>query len=409
MQTISGKFGARRRICVILVDRANYGRMHPVMRAIEADDTLELLTVCAGTMLLERFGKAIDVVSEDGFRIDGQVYMELEGSTPTTMAKSTGMGIVEFSSEFQRLQPDLVLLIGDRYESLAAAIAAVYMNIAVAHVQGGEVSGSIDESARHAITKLAHLHFPATERSRDYILRMGERPDCVFNVGCPSGDYILNIDNRLPGDAFNRHGVGSDINPDDPFLLVIFHPVTTRFGDARAEVMELIGALHELARPTLWIWPNVDAGSDHIAKAIRLYRENCRKDTKWLRLIKNLDPETFQKTLAMAACAVGNSSSFIRDSSFSGTPVVLVGDRQSCREHGANLVCVDPEKNIIKAAIQKQLAHGHYPVENIYGNGTASEQIVRHIKNFVPYRQKTLQYVYDDMCGHDRVYKLAGI
>ena len=301
MQTISGKFGARRRICVILVDRANYGRMHPVMRAIEADDTLELLTVCAGTMLLERFGKAIDVVSEDGFRIDGQVYMELEGSTPTTMAKSTGMGIVEFSSEFQRLQPDLVLLIGDRYESLAAAIAAVYMNIAVAHVQGGEVSGSIDESARHAITKLAHLHFPATERSRDYILRMGERPDCVFNVGCPSGDYILNIDNRLPGDAFNRHGVGSDINPDDPFLLVIFHPVTTRFGDARAEVMELIGALHELARPTLWIWPNVDAGSDHIAKAIRLYRENCRKDTKWLRLIKNLDPETFQKTLAMAA------------------------------------------------------------------------------------------------------------
>jgi len=387
---------SRRRICVILVDRANYGRMHPVMREIRGDEYLELLTVCAGTMLLERFGRAVQVVRNDGFKVDGQVYMEVEGSTPTTMTKSIGMGIIEFSAEFQRLKPDIVLLIGDRYEALSAAIAAAYMNIPVAHIQGGEVSGSIDESTRHAITKFAHLHFPATQRSEEYILRMGERPDCVFNVGCPSGDSILGSDTRLPTDAFNRLGVGSSIDPNKPFLLVTFHPVTTRFCDEKAEIKQLIEALHELAHPALWIWPNVDAGSDHISKAIRAYRENRRRGSQWLHLIKNLEPLTYQKTLKKAVCAVGNSSSFIRDSTFSGTPVVLIGDRQSCREHGANLVNVKPEKLAILHAIKQQLDHGHYPVEAIYGDGTASKNIVRELKAFVPYRQKTLQYAFDN-------------
>ena len=159
-----------KKVCVVLVDRANYGRMHPVMRAIDQDSELELLTVCAGTMLLERFGQAEKIVQADGFRVDGRVFLEVEGSIPATMAKSVGLGVIEFSTEFQRLKPDIVLLIGDRYEALAAAIAAAYMNIPLAHVQGGEVSGSIDESARHAITKFAHLHFPATERSADYIV-----------------------------------------------------------------------------------------------------------------------------------------------------------------------------------------------------------------------------------------------
>ncbi|MBW2664193.1 MAG: UDP-N-acetylglucosamine 2-epimerase (hydrolyzing), partial [Deltaproteobacteria bacterium] len=222
-----------RKICVVLVDRANYGRMHPVMRAIEADPDLELITVCAGTMLLERFGHAVKIVEADGFQVDGRVYLEVEGSVPTTMAKSIGLGIIEFTTEFHRLQPNIVLLIGDRYEALAATIAAAYMNISIAHIQGGEVSGSIDESARHAITKFAHLHFPSTERSSEYILRMGERPDAVFNVGCPSGDYIKNLNTVVPLDIFNNVGVGGGINPENPFLLVIYHPVTTRYGTAR--------------------------------------------------------------------------------------------------------------------------------------------------------------------------------
>lgn len=379
-----------RRICVVLVDRANYGRMHPVMRAIDADSSLELLTVCAGTMLLERFGQAENMVTNDGFQVDGRVYLEVEGSIPATMAKSIGLGVIEFSSEFHRLKPDIVLLIGDRYEALAAVIAAAYMNLQIAHIQGGEVSGSIDESARHAITKFSHLHFPATERSAEFIRRMGERKDCVFNVGCPSGDYIHKLDAELPVDVFNQSGVGGNVDPTKPFLLVIYHPVTTRFGSERRQTEQLLQALHALAHPTVWIWPNIDAGAGDISKVIRTYREHNTSD--WLHLVKNLDPATFQKCLKKAVCAVGNSSSFIRDSTFSGTPIVLVGDRQTGREHGDNLIHVEPETEAINKAIQSQLAHGRYPPSTLYGDGQASQYIIEQLKRFDPYTQKILQY-----------------
>lgn len=384
-----------KRVCVVLVDRANYGRMQPVMHAIDAATDLELLIVCAGTMLLERFGQAEKIVIADGFTVNGRVYMELEGSVPATMAKSIGVGIIEFSTEFQRLNPDLVLIIGDRYEALAAAISAAYMNIPIAHIQGGEVSGSIDESARHAITKFSHLHFPSTARAAEYVIKLGERSDCVFNVGCPAGDYITKLDTRLPPDIFNRVGVGANIDPNKPFILVIYHPVTTAYGNERYQAEQLLMALHNLAYPTLWIWPNIDAGADEISKCIRSYRERHQDSSQWLHLIKNLDPVTFQKCLKKAVCAVGNSSSFIRDSVFSGTPVVLVGERQSGREHGENLLHVPPVSTEIIKAVSYQLHHGRYAPSTLYGNGTASEQIVEKLKLFKPYKQKILQYVYD--------------
>lgn len=380
-----------RRICVVLVDRANYGRMHPVMRCIAQDPDLELLTLCAGTMLLERFGQAERIVEADGFRVDSRIYLEVEGSVPVTMAKGIGLGIIEFSSEFHRLRPDVVLLIGDRYEALAAAIAAAYMNLPIAHIQGGEVSGSIDESARHAITKFAHLHFPSTDRSAEFIRRMGERPDMVFNVGCPSGDYIRTLDVSLPKDLFARVGVGGGIDPDQPFLLVIYHPVTTRFGEARRQAEQLLEALHQLQTPTVWIWPNIDAGADDISKALRVYREH--HDARWLHLVKNLDPVTFQKCLKVTACAIGNSSSFVRDSTFSGTPVVLVGDRQTGREHGENLVSVPVETARIVEATRAQLSRGRHEPSVLYGDGRASERIVEQLKRFEPYPQKLLSYL----------------
>lgn len=191
-----------RKILTILVDRANFGRLWPVMRAIQNEPSLELQVMCAGSMVLERFGYSTGLVEEMGFKVDSRVYMELEGSVPISMAKSVGFGVIEFASEIARLDPDIVLLIGDRYEALAAALAAVYSNYSLAHIQGGEISGSIDESARHAITKLAHYHFPATKRSAEYIIRMGERVETVFPVGCPCGDFILNLDLSLPADIF---------------------------------------------------------------------------------------------------------------------------------------------------------------------------------------------------------------
>ncbi len=191
-----------RKVCVVLVDRANYGRLKPVMKAIVDHPDLELQVVAAGTMVLERFHQPVEIVRRDGFQVAGEIYIELEGSTPVTMAKSVGFGVVEFASEFQRLKPDLVLLIGDRYEAMAAAIAAAYMNICLAHIQGGEVSGSIDESTRHAITKFAQFHFPSTRRSAEYLIRMGERPETILAVGCPSSDIARDLDRTLsPGTA----------------------------------------------------------------------------------------------------------------------------------------------------------------------------------------------------------------
>ena len=380
------------KICVLLVDRANYGRMFPVMKALDKDPDLELQVICAGTMLLERFGEAVKMVEKDGFKIDHRVFLEVEGSVPVTMSKSIGLGIIEFTNVYQQLQPDILLLIGDRYEALAAAIAGAYMNIPIAHVQGGEISGSIDESARHAITKFSQLHFPATQRSADYLIRMGEDPNHVHNVGCPAGDYIRELDTNLPKDIFNQMGVGAKIDPEKSFLLVIYHPVTTSFGSEREQAEQLIEALHDLAMPTVWLWPNIDAGSDNISKAIRIYRE--KNSAQWLHLVKNLNPKLFQKCLKKTACAIGNSSSFVRDSTFSGTPVVLIGDRQDGREHGKNLTAVDPVSDQIKSAIQLKLDNGRYEPDELYGDGNASARIVEKLKSFVPYSQKTLHYRY---------------
>src|SRR3954471_10730670 len=203
---------ARRKVCVVLVDRANYGRLKPVMRSITENPEIEMQVLATGTMVLGRFGRPVEVVRNDGFKVDSEVYIELEGSTPATMAKSVGFGVVEFASEFQRLDPELVLLIGDRYEALAAAIAAAYMNLCIVHLQGGEVSGSIDESARHAITKFAHFHFPSTERSAEYLVRMGERPDTILAVGCPSSDLARRMERTLDGTVVNASGAGIQID-----------------------------------------------------------------------------------------------------------------------------------------------------------------------------------------------------
>lgn len=361
------------------------------MQALRSDLDIELQVLCAGTMLLERFGTAMREVERDGFTIDARVYLELEGSMPVTMAKCVGIGVSEFASAYQWLGPDLVLIIGDRYEAMAAVIAAAYMNLQVAHIQGGEVSGSIDESTRHAITKFSHLHFPATARAADYIRRMGESADTVHKVGCPVGDYILSLDDDLPADVFTRVSVGAAVRADEPYLLVIFHPVTTEMKSQKHQVEELLAALEQIAMPTVWLWPNIDAGADQISKVLRKYREH--HDDTWLCLVKNLDPVTFQKALRRAACAVGNSSSFVRDSTFSGTPVVLVGNRQEGREVGNNLIPCSPERDAIIDAVQAQVSHGRYAPDSLYGQGDASLKIVEHIKAFEPQAQKRISYI----------------
>ena len=393
--TLNAKNAPRRKVCVVLVDRANYGRLKPVMHAIAARPELELQVLAAGTMVLERFDLPVRVVQADGFNIDGEIYIELEGSTPATMAKSVGFGLVEFASEFRRLQPDLVLLIGDRYEALSAAIAAAYMNLTIAHIQGGEVSGSIDESARHAITKFSHFHFPSTHRSAEYVARMGENPATILGVGCPGSDIARLMDRTLPAELINSHGSGAMIDPAKPFQLVIFHPTTTEYGGERVQMEQLLMGLHALNQPTVLMWPNIDAGSSHVSKVIRQFREQYKPT--WLRTLINLPPEDYLKVLANTSCAIGNSSSFVRDASYFGTPVVLVGNRQEGRETDEHVVHVQPIAEQVAAATRQQLRHGRYAPSALYGDGHVAERIAAGLAKLKPYVQKRLHFIHDEV------------
>lgn len=383
-----------RRVCVVLADRANYGRLKPVMAEIDRRERLELMVLCAGTMVLERFGRPMDQVQADGFQIAGAIYTELEGSTPTSMAKSVGLGVIEFASEFNRLRPDVVLIIGDRYEALAAVLAAAYTNLVIVHLQGGEVSGSIDESARHAITKFAHYHLPATKRARDYVVRMGEDPQTILGVGCPSSDIALKLSRELDPEVINGRGAGAVIDVEQPFLLVLFHPTTTEYGSESDQADQLLEALACSAKPTVLLWPNIDAGSDHISKALRRFR--TQRPVSWLRTLTNLEPEDYNRVLARAAAAVGNSSSFVRDAGFYGTPVVLVGNRQNHREADRHVVRVKPTAEAIYKALQAQLAHGRYTPSTLYGDGNVSSRLADALERVKPYIQKHLHYAVSD-------------
>jgi len=381
----------KKKIAVVLVNRANYARMKPVMQALQQEPDVDMQTICAGSMLLDRYGNARNVVAADGFNVDAEVYLQLEGSVPITMVKSIGLAVIEFASEFNRMKPDFVLMIGDRYEAMAAAIAAAYQNICLIHLQGGEISGSIDESTRHAITKLAHYHFPATQRAAEYIVAMGEDPDTVFPLGCPTSDVVLAASNDLPQDVLGRLGVGTSIDFSKPYLLVLFHPVTTDIGHQEEQMDAVLETVRRMNIQTVLLWPNIDAGSDLVSQAIRRFREFHHEFP--LHAYKNLPPDIYIPLLNHAACCIGNSSSFVRETSFFGTPVVLVGSRQDGREWSPSVVRVEPLQPEIEAATKSQLAHGRYEASDLYGGPGVSGRIATQIAKLTPYAQKQLHYV----------------
>jgi UDP-hydrolysing UDP-N-acetyl-D-glucosamine 2-epimerase len=366
--------------------------MKPVMMALKERGEVDLLTVCAGTMLLERFGRARDIVESDGFRVDSEVYLEVEGSVPITMTKSSGLAVIEFASEFQRLEPDFVLMVGDRYEAMAAAIAATFQNICLIHVQGGEVSGSIDESIRHAITKLAHYHFPATKRAAEYVERMGENPDTIFPLGCPSCDVVAAARDSIPEEMLRQLGVGPSINFREPYLQVLFHPVTTDIGTQEQQIEAVLRTLLGIGMQSVLLWPNIDAGSDRVTMAIRRFREHHHGFP--LHAYKNLPPGVYIPLLHHASCCVGNSSSFVRETSFLGTPVVLVGSRQDGREWSPSVVRVEPVQEEIEEAVRRQLERGRYAPSDLYGSGRVGDKIAEQIGRLRPYAQKRLDFVF---------------
>lgn len=372
-----------RKVCVVITARPSYSRVKTALQAIKEHKNLELQIVLAGSALLEKYGNVSKIIEEDGFKIDERIYNVIEGEFPTAMAKTTGIAITELATAFYNLEPDVVVTIADRFETIATSIAASYQNIPLAHIQGGEVTGNIDEKVRHANTKLADIHLVANEDAKNRIIKMGEEPEYVFNTGCPSIDLAKEIldNSTLDFDPIKKYGgVGAEIDYKDGYLVVMQHPVTTEYEKAREHVLETLKAINELNIPTFWFWPNVDAGSDGTSKGIRQFRE--KYNPKNIRFIKNMEPQDFLKLVYNSLCLVGNSSVGIRECSFLGVSVVNIGNRQDGRMRGKNVIDVKAyNKDKIKKAILKQIKHGKYESEHIYGDGNAGKKIAEVLAN----------------------------
>ncbi len=365
-----------RKVCIVIGSRANYSSIKSVCRAIKARPELELQIVVGASAVLDRYGAVEDIIKADGFEPSARVFMLIEGESPLTMAKSTGVGLMELPTVFDTLKPDVVVTVGDRFETMATALAAVYLNIPLAHTMGGELSGNIDETIRHAITKLAHIHFPACEDAAERIRRMGEEPEYVHMVGCPRIDLVSEI--LEAGEPKNlrsifKEGVGAGLDIDKPFVLVSQHPVTYEFGSGEAQITATLDAAQELGLPAIVLWPNADAGSEDVSRGIRKYRERNRNLA--MHFFKNLRIDHYVWLMRKTACLIGNSSSGIREGAFIGTPAVNIGSRQDGRQRGSNVVDVANDPQSIMAGLQTAMVRGRQPCEPIYGDGRAGERI----------------------------------
>ena len=384
---------SKRKIAVVVTARPSYSRVKTLLKAIQAHPHLELQLIVAASALLERYGSAVNYIETDGFEIAAKVFNVLEGENLTAAAKTTGIGILELSTVFDNLKPDIVVTVADRFETMATAIAASYMNIPLAHIQGGEVTGNIDEKVRHAITKLADYHFVASEDAKSRVLKLGEQPDYVFNTGCPSIDIAKHISKAeaLTFNPYQRYGgVGAEPDLSKGYVVVMQHPVTTEYKDSRRHIEETLAVVSQLTLPVLWFWPNVDAGADGTSSGIRAYREH--HDLNHIHFFKNMTGEDFLTLLNHASCLIGNSSVGIRECAYLGVPVVNIGTRQHRRERGTNVIDVPYQQEAIFEAIQKQVKIKKTSPSMVYGDGDAGEKIAEHLYQLPLQFHKTIMY-----------------
>ena len=382
-----------RKICVVITARPSYSRVKTALTAIMNHPELELQLVVAGSALLDRYGTAVNYIEGDGFIISSKIFNILEGENLQAAAKTTGIGILELSTLFNNSHPDIVVTIADRFETMATAIAASFMNIPLAHIQGGEVTGNIDEKVRHSITKLADYHFVASEGAKERVIKLGEAPDMVFNTGCPSLDLASWVMNNCEFDTdpiIKYGGVGVELDIQKDYLVVLQHPVTTEYSESRIQIEETLFAINDLGVPTFWFWPNVDAGSDGISKGIRAFRENIKP--RFIHFFKNMEPADFLRLLYHSKCLIGNSSVGIRECSLMGVPVVNIGSRQNGRDRGGNVIDCWYDRMEIADAVMTWVNSKRPSTSDIYGGGNAGQKIASLLAELPLKYHKTITY-----------------
>lgn len=366
----------KRRISFVVNSRANYARIQTAIRETLKNPELDVHVLVGASGLLYRFGNVSELIESDGFSIANKFFTVVEGDEPVSMVKTTALGLISLADEFQRTKPNIVVTVADRYETIATAIAASYMNIVVAHTQGGEITGSIDDNVRHAITKLSHVHFPASKKASETLIHLGEDPDNIFQVGCPAIDLAAEVVDEDIREVMQKYnGVGAELDFQKPFILVSQHPDTLEYEQSRRQISETLEAVKLMNMQIVWLWPNVDSGSDGISKKLREFREE--NGDIGIRFYRNFRADDYIRILRKCSAIVGNSSSGIREAGFLGVPSVNIGQRQRGRERTLNVIDVDYDRNQIFDAIQHQIAVGRYAEDTTYGNGNAGKEIAR--------------------------------
>ena len=362
------------KILTLVERRADYSRMRPILKELYNNSFFEVYLVVTGVCLLDVHGKDVNYIKDDGFKINAEVQMfeETGKNTNVTMVRALAKVLDGITSEIEKFQPDLVLTGFDIGANLAATIAAAHMNIPVAHIQGGEVTGTIDESIRHAMSKFAHIHFPATEDARNRLIRLGENPEYIFCVGCPSIDTIIqtpDLDKTYLEEKFN-------IDFSKPCILLIQHPVTTESDESTSQILKTLEVIKEMEIQALVALPNNDAGSSEIIDEIK------RSGLSWY---PSLSTDEFINVYRNVGAIVGNSSSGIHESSTFGIPAVNIGTRQQDRERAKNVIDVNYEKKAIRSGIEKALFDLEYrksvkAMVNPYGDGKSAMRIIKLLK-----------------------------
>lgn len=383
----------KRKIAVVITARPSYSRVKTVLTAIKKHPELELQLIVAASALLDRYGSAVNYIEKDGFEVAAKVFNVLEGENLTAAAKTTGIGILELSTVFDNLKPDIVVTVADRFETMATAISASYMNIPLAHIQGGEVTGNIDEKVRHSITKLADYHFVASENAKVRVIQLGENPNMVFNTGCPSIDIAEEVakNAQLTFNPYEKYGgVGSQPDLKNGYIVVMQHPVTNEYQDSRKHIESTLRAIQKINRPTLWFWPNVDAGADGTSSGIRSFREKYKMEN--VHFFKNMEGDDFLNLLNHSLCLIGNSSVGIRECAYLGVPTINIGSRQNRRDRGNNVVDVSYSEEEIINAIESSITNSKREKSTVYGGGNAGEKIAELLKDLPLQFHKTITY-----------------
>lgn len=382
-------------VCVVVTARPSYSRIRSALFALREYEDINLQLVVAASAVLDTYGKVVKQIEKDGFKVTETVYNVVAGENFVSAAKTTGMGIIELSTVFANIKPDMVVTIADRFETLATAVAASYMNIPLIHIQGGEVTGNIDEKVRHAITKLADIHLVSTQMAKERVVKMGEKPDNVYITGCPSIDIAENVRKNyesLKFDPVEKYsGVGKLLPNRDKYVVVMQHPVTTAVDEIRNQTKCVLEVGAKLDCQVYWFWPNVDAGSDGVSKEIRKFREAGKANN--IYFFKNMSPDDFLVLLMGSVCIIGNSSVAIRECSYLGVPAINLGDRQIGRERGQNVIDMPYDTEKILEAYNTIENSERKAGEHLYGNGKAGEKIAEVIASLENVSiNKILQY-----------------